>query len=142
MELSRFGEAKDAFATCVSLDPKNPQCLNNLAIAQRKAALTESALKEAKNMEPSENTAPSLYLLGRQQSEQGLVDQEERTYKRCLRLDGKYAPCHYGLFKIYSEAKKRDAAIIACKNFLKYGTAEEFPAEIETCEKYLSQDTF
>ncbi len=142
MELSRFGEAKDAFATCVTLDQKNPQCLNNLAIAQRKAALTESALKEAKEMDPGENSAPALYLLARQQSEQGLVDKEERTYKKCLRLDGKYAPCHYGLFRIYSEAKKKDAATIACKNFLKYGTAEEYPTEIEMCEKYLANDTF
>jgi Flp pilus assembly protein TadD len=142
MELSRFAEARDAFGTCVNLDPKNPPCLNNLAIAQRKAALTESAMKEVKDIAPGDNTAPALYLLARQQSEQGLVDQEERTYKKCLRLDGKYAPCHYGLFKIYSEAKKKDAATIACKNFLKYGTVEEYPIEIETCEKYLSQDTF
>ena len=142
MELSRFAEARDAFGTCVNLDPKNPQCLNNLAIAQRKAALTESAMKEVKDLQPGDNTAPALYLLARQQSEQGLVDQEERTYKKCLRLDGKYAPCHYGLFRIYSDAKKKDAATIACKNFLKYGTVEEFPIEIETCEKYLSQDTF
>jgi Flp pilus assembly protein TadD len=142
MELSRFAEAKDAFATCVTLDQKNPQCLNNLAIAQRKAALTDSAMKEMKDTQVAENTAPALYMLAKEQNEQGLVDQEERSYKKCLRLDGKYAPCHFGLFKIYSEAKKRDAATIACKNFLKYGTADEFPTEIETCEKYLAKDTF
>ncbi|MBN1209842.1 MAG: tetratricopeptide repeat protein [Myxococcaceae bacterium] len=142
MELSRFAEAKDAFATCVSLDQKNPLCLNNLALAQRKAALTDSALKELKDTQTAENTAPALYTLARQYNEQGLVSEEERTYKKCLRLDGKYAPCHYGLYKIYSEAKKRDAATIACKNFIKYGTAEEFPTEIETCEKYLANDTF
>lgn len=142
MELSRFAEAKDAFATCVTLDQKNPQCLNNLAIAQRKAALTDSALKEMKDTNTAENTAPALYMLARQQAEQGLVDQEERTYKKCVRLDGKFAPCHFGLFKIYAEAKKKDAATIACKNFLKYGTADEFPTEIETCEKYLADGTF
>jgi Flp pilus assembly protein TadD len=142
MELSRFGEAKEAFAHCVSLDPKNPLCLNNLALAQRKAALTDSALKELKDTQSAENTAPALYTLARQYNEQGLVSEEERTYKKCLRLDGKFAPCHYGLYKIYSEAKKRDAATIACKNFIKFGTAEEFPSEIETCEKYLANDTF
>jgi tetratricopeptide (TPR) repeat protein len=142
MELSRFAEAKDAFGTCVNLEPKNPQCLNNLAIAQRKAALTDSALKEIKDTQTAENTAPALYTLARRYNEQGLVSEEERTYKKCLRLDGKYAPCHYGLYKIYSDQKKRDAATIACKNFLKYGTAEEFPTEIETCEKFLANDTF
>ncbi|MDY7225510.1 tetratricopeptide repeat protein [Hyalangium rubrum] len=142
MELSRFTEAKDAFGSCVNLDPKNPQCLNNLAIAQRKAALTDSALKELKDTQTAENTAPSLYVLGKQYNGQGLVAEEERTYKKCLRLDGKYAPCHYGLFEIYKEAQKKDAATIACKNFLKYGSAEEFPTETQTCEKFLADDSF
>jgi Flp pilus assembly protein TadD len=142
MELSRFAEAKDAFSTCVSLDQKNSQCLNNLAIAQRKAALTDSALKEMKDTQMSEDTAPALYLLAKGYNDKGLVAEEERTYKKCLRKDGKYAPCHYGLYKIYAEAQKKDAATIACKNFLKFGNAEEFPTEVETCEKFLSNDTF
>jgi Flp pilus assembly protein TadD len=142
MELSRFAEAKDAFSTCVSLDQRNAQCLNNLAIAQRKAALTDSALKEMRDTQTAEDTAPALYLLGRRFNEQGLVAEEERTYKKCLRKDGKYAPCHFGLYKIYSEARKRDAATIACKNFLKFGDAEEFPTEVETCEKFLARDTY
>lgn len=142
MELSRFAEAKDAFTTCVQLDQKNPMCLNNLAIAQRKAALTDSALKEMKDTQTAENTAPSLFNLAKEYSEKGLTAEEEKTYKKCLRLDGKYAPCHFGLFKIYSEAKKRDAAVIACKNFIKFGTADEFPTETETCEKFLANDTY
>ncbi|WP_224369381.1 tetratricopeptide repeat protein [Hyalangium versicolor] len=142
MELSRFAEAKDAFATCVNLAPKNPQCLNNLAIAQRKASLTDSAMKEMKDTQTAENTAPSLFILAQNYNEKGMVSEEEKTYKKCLRLDGKYAPCHFGLFKIYQEAQKRDAATIACKNFLKFGTAEEFPTETETCERFLAQDTF
>ncbi len=142
MELSRFVEAKDAFGTCVNLDQRNVQCLNNLSIAQRKAALTDSALKEFKDTQTAENTAPSLYILGQKYNGQGLVAEEERTYKKCLRLDGKYAPCHYGLFLIYQDAAKKDAATIACKNFLKYGTAEEFPNETTTCEKFLAEDTY
>jgi Flp pilus assembly protein TadD len=142
MELSRFLEAKDAFGTCVSLDQRNAQCLNNLSIAQRKAALTDSAIKEFKDTQTAENTAPSLYLLAQKYNGQGLVAEEERTYKKCLRLDGKFAPCHYGLFQIYQDAQKKDAATIACKNFLKYGTAEEFPSETSTCEKFLADDTF
>lgn len=142
MELSRFAEAKDEFGTCVALDQKNAMCINNLAIAQRKAALTDSALKEFKDTQTAENSAPSLYTLAQKYNGQGLVAEEERTYKKCLRLDGKYAPCHYGLFLIYQDAAKRDAATIACKNFLKYGTADEFPTEIQMCEKFLANDTF
>ncbi|HEX8706053.1 MAG TPA: tetratricopeptide repeat protein [Myxococcaceae bacterium] len=142
MELSRFAEAKDSFSTCVALDQRNAQCLNNLAIAQRKAALTDSALKEYKDTQTAENSAPSLYALGQKYNGQGLVAEEERTYKKCVRLDGKYAPCHYALFQLYQEQAKKDAATIACKNFLKYGTADEFPNEIETCEKFLSETTY
>ncbi|WP_224249384.1 tetratricopeptide repeat protein [Hyalangium gracile] len=142
MELSRFSEAKDAFATCIQLDQKNPQCLNNLAIAQRKAALTDSAMKEMKDTQTAENTTPSLFLLATEYKDKGMVSEEEKTYKKCLRLDGKYAPCHFGLFQIYSEAQKTDAATIACKNFLKFGTAEEFPNETERCERFLAKDTF
>ncbi|SEU08999.1 tetratricopeptide repeat protein [Stigmatella erecta] len=142
MELSRFAEAREAFSTCVRLEAKNPQCLNNLTIAQRKAALVDSAGKEERETLAAENTAEALYTMAVQYNERGLVAEEERTYKKCLRLDGKYARCHYGLFKIYAEAQKRDAATIACKNFLKYGVAEEFPSETESCEKFLSNDSY
>jgi tetratricopeptide (TPR) repeat protein len=141
-ELGRFAEARDAFASCVNLDPKNRMCLDKLSTAQHKASLQDSALKEMKDTQTAENTAPALYTLGQEYNTKGLVAQEEKSYKKCLHLDGKYAPCHFGLFKIYSEAQKKDAATIACKNFIKFGTAEEFPTETETCEKYLANGTF
>ncbi len=142
MELSRFSDAKDAFGTCVALDQRNPQCLNNLAIAQRKASLTDAALKEFKDTQTAENSAPALYVLAQQLRERGLLADEERTYKKCLRLDGRYAPCHFGLFNIYFEKQQRDGSIVACKNFLKYANIEEFPTEVERCEKFLAEDTF
>jgi tetratricopeptide (TPR) repeat protein len=142
MELSRFAEAKQAFGSCVALDNKHPQCLNNLGIAQRKASLTDSALKDMRDTQTAENTPEALYLLARQYHERGLLAEEERAYKKCLGLDGKYAPCHYGLFQLYSEGQKREAAQTACRNFLKYGSVEDFPTEMETCEKFLSARSY
>ncbi len=138
MELSRFAEAKQSFGSCVALDNRHPLCLDNLSIAQRKAALNDSALKELRDTRQAENNPEALFLLARQYKERGLVAAEERTYKQCLKLDGKYAPCHYGLFLLYSEGHKREHAEVACKNFLKYGSVEDFPAEMEACESFLS----
>src|SRR6218665_168934 len=142
MELSRFEEARQAFGSCVAVDTQHSQCLNNLSISQRKAALTDSALKEFRDTQKAENTAPSLFTLARNYNDEGLLSEEERAYKDCLKLDGKYAPCHYGLFQLYSEGQKRQSAEIACKNFLKYGAVEEFPSEMETCEKFLSAQSY
>ncbi len=142
MELSRYDEAKQAFGSCVRLDEKNPQCLNNLTISTRKAALASSALKELRDTQQAENTAPALYMLARQYREKGLIPEEKRTYKKCLGLDKKYAPCHYGLHEIYADEHNQDDAESACKNFLKYATAEEFPTEFQSCEKFLSTNAY
>ncbi|NMO22595.1 tetratricopeptide repeat protein [Pyxidicoccus fallax] len=142
MELSRFPEAREAFANCTRLEPNNTSCVNNLSLAQRKTALTDAAFKELRDTQQAENSAPALFMLARQYREKGLIAEEEGTYRKCVKLDGKFAPCHFGLFQIFSDAHKRESAEVACKNFLKYGTSEEFPTEYQTCEKYLSDATF
>ena len=76
MELSRFQEARDAFASCVAIDPKHPQCLNNLSISQRKAALTDTALREFRDTQKAQNDPPALFQLGRQYKEEGPVAEE------------------------------------------------------------------
>lgn len=142
MELSRFEEARQAFGSCVALKTDHPQCINNLSIAQRKAALTDSALKEYRDTQKAENSPAALYDLGLKYKERGLLSEEERTYKECIKLDGKFAPCHYGLFLLYSDAQKRSYAEVACKNFLKYVSVEEFPNEAEKCEKFLGARSY
>lgn len=41
MELGRFEEARRAFESCASLNPKHAHCLDNLSIARGKATLTD-----------------------------------------------------------------------------------------------------
>ncbi|HEX8440580.1 tetratricopeptide repeat protein [Archangium sp.] len=142
MELGRYEEAKQSFGSCVALNEKHPKCLHNLSIAQRKGALTDKALKEYRDTQKAQNDPGALFMLGRQYKEKGLVSEETRAYKDCLKLDGKFAPCHYGLFQVYADGQQRESAQVACKNFLKYGSVEEFPSEMETCEKFLNAQSY
>lgn len=142
MELGRYEDAVQSFGSCVALKPEHAVCMNNLSIAKRKAALTNSAFKDFRDTQRAENTAESLFVLARKYKDEGLLSEEERTYKECLKRDGRYAPCHYGLFELYSTSEKRKHAEVACKNFLKYGSVEEFPMESETCEKFLSAQSY
>lgn len=136
MELSRYKEAREAFAQCVALDQTEPRCTQRVAEAQRMAALLETGLQEA--MSPPDAPAPELLLLARELHKRGLLDKEEETYKQCIKADGRYAPCHWGLFERYSEARNHKYARVACQNFLKYGSVEEFPDQMKTCERYLA----
>ncbi len=104
----------------------------------RKAKLLDPTLKEIQQTQAVENTAPALYQLATQYRDRGLRNEEERAYKKCLKLDAKYAPCHFGLYQIFSDDRRDKDATTACKNFLKFGTAEDYPSEIESCEKFLS----
>lgn len=142
LELGRSDLARQSFATCVNLKADHAQCLNNLSIAQRKAALSDSDLREFRDTQKAENTPESLLALAKRYKEQGLLSEEERTYKDCLKVDGKYPACHWGLFQLYSGSHKTKAAEAACKNFIKYAGVEDFPTELETCEKFLNAQSY
>ena len=142
LELGRSDLARQSFSSCVNLKSDHAQCLNNLSIAQRKAALSDPDLKEFRDTQKAENTPESLLALARKYKEQGLLSEEERTYKDCLKVDGKFPACHWGLFQIYSGSHKSKAAEAACKNFVKYASVEDFPTEMETCEKFLNAQSY
>jgi Tfp pilus assembly protein PilF len=136
-EQAKYAEAKEAYQSCIEANENNAQCRSNLAIVARKAALLDPQLKEIENEKSEENTAPALYNLARTLRDRGLKNEEERTYKKCLKLDPKYPPCHYGLYESFSEERRDKEASIACKNFLKFAVVDEFPKEVESCERYL-----
>ncbi len=143
MELSRFAEAKDAFATCVALDQRNAQCLNNLAIAQRKAALTDSALKEMKDTQHGGEHRPvALHAGPDSTADRAWWPRRSAPTRSACGWMASTRPATTGSSRSTRTRQKKDAATIACKNFLKYGTADEFPTEIQTCEKFLADDTF
>jgi len=112
------------------------------ALVNRKATLLEPTLTGAKELGGKEQSAPSMYQLALQYREKGLKAEEERTFKKCLKLDQKYAMCHYGLHLLFKEDQRDKEATIACRNFLKFAAMDEFPAEIENCEKFVSASSF
>ena len=142
MELSRFESACQSFGSCVALQNDHTQCVNNLSICQRKRSLTDAGFKEFRDTQRAENTAESLLKLALKYKEDGNLAEEMRCYKDCLKLDGKYPACHYGLFRLYSMNHQDKAAQTACRNFIKYAGVEEFPTEMETCEKFLSAQSY
>jgi tetratricopeptide (TPR) repeat protein len=141
-EVGKYAEAKEAYVSCLALDPDNIPCRNNAAIVARKAGLLENTLKESQELQQVEQTAPAMYQLALQYREKGLKAEEERTFKKCLKFDARYAMCHYGLHLLFKEEQKDKEATVACRNFLKFAALDEFPAEIENCERYVSASSY
>lgn len=142
MELSHFVDAVQSFGSCVALENDNATCMNNLGIAQRKAALTNAGFKELVDTNKIENTPENHLKVAERYIDQGLLKNAEESYKDCLKVDGKYPACHFGLFQLYSEAHQAKAAQIACKNFVKYAGVDQFPKELATCEKFLNAQSY
>jgi tetratricopeptide (TPR) repeat protein len=136
-ETGKYQEAKEAFTSCLDADANNAQCRNNVTIVNRKSALLDPALRDLKEQQQTDRSPQSFYALAQTYRDRGLKNEEERWYRKCIKLDGKYAPCHYGLFRLFEEERKDRDAQVACKNFLKFAVAEEFPEEVERCEKFV-----
>ena len=69
--------------------------------------------------------------------EKGLRGEEEQTYLRCLKLDGKFAACHFGLFEVFHQDRREAQAKIACMNVVKFAERGAMKDELGTCEKFL-----
>jgi tetratricopeptide (TPR) repeat protein len=142
MEQGKFAEAVDAYTSCIEGDPNNAQCRNNVPLAQKKAALAAPALEDARKTVSGENTPQQEYGKARGFREKGLRAEEERAYMRCVKLEPRYAACHYGLYEIFQSDRRDKEAYKACKNFLKFAESTDFPKQVETCERYLSSQTY
>jgi tetratricopeptide (TPR) repeat protein len=141
-ELGKYQEAKEAYVSCLQWDPDNIPCRQNSAIVNRKQALLDQTLKESQDPSRAEQTPEASYQLALQFKQKGMKVEEERTYKKCLKLDPKHAICHFGLFTMYRENPADKDATIACRNFLKFADVTEHPHEVETCEKFVSTSSF
>jgi tetratricopeptide (TPR) repeat protein len=137
-DCGQLQDAKDAYTSCLRVKGDHLECQNNLAIINRKLALTDPALKDMKERAAEEKTPQSMYMIAKNFGDKGLKLEERRYYKKCLELDGRFALCHYGLFKLYDADRQLVDAKGACRNFLKYGSAEEFPQQVQECDKYVA----
>jgi Tfp pilus assembly protein PilF len=138
MENGKPCDAKDTFSSCLEADDQFPQCRNNIIVAEKKCKLQDKALDDVKARAAGAKTPEGEYSVAIQAREKGLVNDEERAYKRCLKYDPKYALCHYGLFELFKSRSDEKLATTACKNFLKFANETEFSNQVATCKQYVS----
>ena len=142
MDAGNAAEAHDAYTNCIEADPDNIECKNNVALASRKAALQDSAVKEVKENAAGTNTPEGWFRLAQTDIEKGLVPEAERNYKKCLHLDAKFAVCHFGLFQVFKTSGRDKDALTACKNFLKFADQSDYKAQADECERFVSSKTY
>ncbi len=139
MEAGKPCDGKDAYSTCIEVEEGNAQCRNNIIVAEKKCKLQDKALEDVKGRAAGTKTPESEYATAIQAKEKGLVNDEERAYKRCLKYDPKFAQCHYGLFELYKSRSDEKLATVACKNFLKFASASEFPTQVGVCQQFVRE---
>jgi tetratricopeptide (TPR) repeat protein len=137
MEVGKPCDGKDAYSTCIENDEANVQCRNNIIVAEKKCALQDKALQDAKGRIAGTKTPETEYAAALQAKDKGLVNDEERSYKRCLKYDPKFVQCHYGLFELYRSRSDEKNATTACKNFIKFASETEFATQVATCHQFV-----
>jgi Tfp pilus assembly protein PilF len=141
-EAGRAGEARDAYESCVEVDPNKAECRRNIAVVNKSAKLQEESLRNIKETKEGKHGATDEFAMARTYRDKGLRNDEKRAYFRCLKADARFAPCHFGLFEIFKEDRDDKQAMTACQNFLKFVEGTEYPKEVETCERYVSANTY
>jgi Tfp pilus assembly protein PilF len=137
MEAGRPCEGKDAYTSCIEVEENNAQCRNNILLAEKKCALQGKALAPVEARKAGAVTPQTEYDAALEYKEKGLVNEEERAYKRCLKYDPKFVLCHFGLFELYRDRSDEKNATIACKNFIKFASEEEHSSRMSACLQYI-----
>lgn len=137
VEAGRPCDGKDAYSTCIEVDESNVQCRNNIIVAEKKCKLQDKALEDVKGRQAGTKTPETEYAAAIAAKDKGLVNDEERALKRCLKYDPKYVQCHYGLFELYRNRSDEKNATIACKNFMKFASTSEYGTQISTCQQFV-----
>ncbi len=139
MEMGKPCEAKDSFSSCIESDAENPQCRNNIIVAEKKCRLQDKAMQDVKDRQSGAKTADTEYAAAREYHDKGLMNDEERAYKRCLKFDPKYVRCHFGLYELFRSRGDDKNATTACRNFIKFANEgdKELEANLDTCKSYV-----
>ncbi len=135
--MGRHCDALQAYKSCVGVDANNAECRNNLDSAQRRCALTEAVLNEVGADSEGERSPAGLFKLGVAELVKGLVPEAERHFRRCLRLDGRFGPCHCQLAELSRQRSRGEEARYHCKRCLNYTTGEQNGIERPMCEELL-----
>ena len=108
MEAGKPCEAKDTFSSCIEADDNFPQCRNNIIVAEKKCKLQDKALDDVKARAAGAKTPEGEYSVAIQAREKGLVNDEERAYKRCLKYDPQVRPVPLRAVRALQEPQRRE----------------------------------
>lgn len=132
-------EAKDSFTSCLENEPESPSCHTNIIAAEAQCKLQDKALEDVKARAAGSKTPEDEYALALKARESGLVNDEERAYKRCLKYDARFPLCHFGLFELFKNRTDSKNATAACQNVLRYAKEPEHRVHIEACKRFLGE---
>ena len=133
-------DALQAYKACVGVERNNAECRNNLDSAQRRCALTDAALNKNGEELAAGRSPAGLSKLGAAELERGLVPEAERHLKQCIKLDGRFGPCHCQLAELSRQRARGDEARYHCKKCLNYTLGEQNGLERQMCEKLLKAE--
>lgn len=136
----RHCEAQDAYRECIAVEENHAECRTNIAIAARYCALATPALQEIRETAASEDGAIHHYRAGLAQKEKGLLSEADRSFRKCLRADGRFGLCHCQLAELRRNEAKNDEARTYCKKCLNYTSSDQISSERDMCERLVRED--
>ncbi|MBI5495031.1 MAG: tetratricopeptide repeat protein [Deltaproteobacteria bacterium] len=122
------------WASCLALDPKEPECLRGFRDSAAKVALTRGGLKKyLDQIAQNPGYAQGYFNLCVGAFEQGLQDMGASACEQALALDEKLCLARYQLGKYYRGVLNQDQAIDNCKKFISCA-GQQNPAEVQECK--------
>ena len=120
--------------SCLSLDPKEPECLRGFREASARVALTRGGLKKyLEQIAQNPGYAQGYFNLCVAAFEQGLQDMGASACEQALALDENLCLAWHQLGKHYRSILNQDRAIEGCKKFISCA-GQQHPAEVQECK--------
>jgi tetratricopeptide (TPR) repeat protein len=112
LETAAPGDARDAYARAVALDPGHASARVNLGrLLQDLGRLADAVVqyRAALALQPDDPIAA--FNLGTVLEDLGRRGEAIRAYRQALRADGEFADAHFNLARLYEQAGRRTAAL-------------------------------
>lgn len=125
--------------SCLSLDPKEPECLRGFQQASAKVMLNRGGLKKyLDQIAQNPGYAQGYFNLCVGAFEQGLQEIGASSCEQALQLDEKMCLAHHQLGKHYRNILNQEKAISECKAFVSCAGLQH-PAEVQECKDLVNQ---
>jgi tetratricopeptide (TPR) repeat protein len=137
--LAQDDQSMTYWMSCLSLDPKEPECLRGFQEASARVALTRGGLKKyLDQIAQNPGYAQGYFNLCVGAFEQNLQDIGASACEQALQLDENICLAHHQLGKHYRTILNQERAIASCRKFVSCaGTLH--PAEVQECKDMVAQ---